>query len=162
MTDFYALLASAVGGVTSPNTAGQAKDLAESGSLIPPTVKGEERISFIAAQRERLAILLSALDREASSLQEGEGSDDGTKERPKSGMSSRKSEPDFEKIDKESVEEVGNGNGNRKKMGNRSVSGSWLPWAWGGSAQVKGGDEDVDVVMRGTEETKGKSSGVDT
>lgn len=80
-------------------------------------------------------------------------------ERPKSqmsGLSSRKSEPDFEKIDAESgAEDVG-----ERRTTKRTVSsGSWMPWSWGAK-----GEESVDTVMAGTEHERhdvGKSSGVD-
>lgn len=71
-----------------------------------------------------------------------------------SGLSSRKSEPDFEKIDAESgAEEI------EQKRG----GGSWMPWSWG-STPTPAGKEKVgegDEVMGGTEDV-GRSSGVDT
>jgi hypothetical protein len=176
--DFYSLLASAVSAATSA-TASSSKptDLSNSGTLIPPTVRGAERLSFIAAQRERLTILLSALDKEASTLQ-GQSSvppspprhvpsmlfdgssEEETSDRPvsaASGLSTRKSEVDFEKIDAESgTEEVTSGRRQAKR--GQSSSGSWMPWSWG----VKP-EEPVDTHMSGTETPKdtGKSSGVD-
>ncbi|RAL63347.1 hypothetical protein DID88_003771 [Monilinia fructigena] len=120
-------------------------ELSNSGSLIPSHVSGIERITFIQAQRERLSILLSALDKEAQTMQnekrvprnissmsfDGTSSEDDNLDRPKSspsGMTSRKSEPDFEKIDADSgTEELGNTRG----MADRAPSGNWLPWAWG-------------------------------
>lgn len=178
-TDFYTLLASAVTAATSRDPAvsspNQTRDLSNSGTLIPPTVHGEDRLSFIAAQRERLAILLSALDKEANNLQsqnvkpstprhvpsmffDGSGeSEEGSAERPKSamsGLSSRKSEADFEKIDAESGTEEVESNKRRQTSG-----GSWLPWSWG--AQTA--EAPVDTVMSGSSkpEDSGKSSGVD-
>lgn len=168
-TDFYSLLASAVSAATSSNTAtggSDARDLSNSGMLIPPHVSGIERITFIQAQRERLSILLSALDKEAQTLQnekrvprnissmsfDGTSSEDDNLDRPKSsmsGMTSRKSEPDFEKIDADSgTEEVGKA---RKMMERTSSSGNWMPWGWG----AKPGDS------TDKSEDKGKSSGID-
>ncbi|KAF4636301.1 hypothetical protein G7Y89_g1772 [Cudoniella acicularis] len=178
-TDFYALLASAVSAATSRDiSAGtnQPHDLSNSGTLIPPTVQGDERLTFISAQRERLAILLSALDKEANTLQsspsrpsssrqrhvpsmffDGSGSsEEEVNERPKSvtsGLSSRKSEPDFEKIDAESgTEEVEN------EKRRETSSGSWMPWSWGAKTETP-----VDTVMGEVpaDEDKGKSSGID-
>ena len=83
--------------------------------------------------------MLSALDKEANTLRNSsvnprvlyDGAEDEP-ERPKSsmgGLSTRKSEPDFEKIDAESgTEEV-----NQAK---RSQSGSWMPWSWGAKADT--------------------------
>jgi receptor expression-enhancing protein 1/2/3/4 len=176
-TDFYALLASAVSAATSSRdpASTQAHDLSNSGTLIPPSVHGADRLSFIAAQRERLSILLSALDKEANTLQEekasgprnvpsmffdGSSGSEEEKERPKSaasGLSKSRSEADFEKIDAESgTEEVENS----RRQG-KSSSGSWLPWSWGAKAEETA---DVDTVMSeaSSVEDKGKSSAVDT
>jgi receptor expression-enhancing protein 1/2/3/4 len=177
--DFYSLLASAVSAATSSPaaTAGKPRDLSNSGILVPPTVEGEDRLSFISAQRERLAILLSALDKEASTLQgksaprvnsrmfndgNADTEDEGA-ERPKSamsGLSTRKSEVDFEKIDAES--------GTEEMMSGRTPKaggGSWLPWSWGAKPESTKSDlTSVDTVMSGTaqEEDKGKSSSIET
>ncbi len=174
-SDFYALLASAVAAATSA-TASSSKlhDLSNSGTLIPPTVSGTERLSFITAQRERLAILLSALDKEARNLQGASSSspprhtssmffdgssEEETGERPISatrGLSTRKSEVDFEKIDAESgTEEV---ESKRSQVQRTQSSGSWMPWSWGAKAETP-----VDTVMGDTEpvEDRGKSSSVD-
>ncbi|TAQ90557.1 hypothetical protein B7494_g1132 [Chlorociboria aeruginascens] len=184
-TDFYALLASAVSAATSTNAtvspSTQARDLSNSGTLIPPSVHGEERMTFISAQRERLAILLSALDKEASTLQhggvpkspassrslanmflDGSSSSEEEAERPKSamsGLSTWKSEVDFEKIDAESGTEEAE---NEKRAAKRSTSGGWLPWSWGAKSEET---TVADSVMTGMKGMKGddtaKSSGVD-
>jgi receptor expression-enhancing protein 1/2/3/4 len=182
--DFYALLASAVNAATStagPSNVNQVRDLSNSGTLIPPTINGEERLTFIAAQRERLSILLSALDKEASNL---ESTSSGTKqrmpsmafdgssgseeevgassgERPKSamsGLSTRRSEADFENIDAESGTEEVETNRRRVTRGQSSGGGSWMPWSWG----AKAAEASEDTVM-GEDDSrgKGKSSGVD-
>jgi len=176
--DFYALLASAVTAATGSSST-QVRDLSNSGTLIPPTIDGAERLKFIAAQRERLSILLSALDKEANTLQsEGvkpsaprmssmffdgsSASEEEVTERPKSamsGLSTRRSEADFEKIDAESgTEEVENTRRQAKRT-QSSGGGSWMPWSWGAKAE----EAPVDTVMSGTskDEDKGKSSGVD-
>jgi len=153
--DFYSLLASAVTAATSTTALGkQPRDLSNSGVLIPPSVDGQDRLSFISAQRERLAILLSALDKEATTLQGQKSTsqsypsspkakafkffdgavgseEEETSERPQSsssGLTTRKSEHDFEKIDAESgTEDIGSQRGQAK----HAQSGSWLPWSWG-------------------------------
>lgn len=180
--DFYSLLASAVSAATSSNPAtipsSQPRDLSNSGTLIPPTVQGDDRLTFIAAQRERLSILLSALDKEANTLQgktksspsripsmffDGStSSEEEVAERPKSatsGLSTRKSEVDFEKIDAESgTEEVGNRRTQAAKRG-QSANGGWLPWSWG---VKETSDASVDTVIADRAgENEGKSSAVD-
>ena len=182
--NFYSLLASAVGAATSSSPSAipseAIRDLSNSGTLIPPTVQGDDRLTFIAAQRERLSILLSALDKEARNLQgtstkspaprnmslffdgNTSNSEEEATDRPKSamsGLSTRKSEVDFEKIDAESgSEEVENGRRQTVKRG-QSASGSWLPWSWG--AKAESSDASVDTIMASVGEDKGKSSAVD-
>ncbi|KAE9377283.1 hypothetical protein N431DRAFT_463059 [Stipitochalara longipes BDJ] len=181
--DFYALLASAVSAATGPSSSTQARDLSNSGMLIPPTIDGAERLTFIAAQREKLSILLSALDKEASTLQAAPGASgakqrlpsmhlDGSSgseeevaaagERPKSamsGLSTRRSEADFENIDAESGTEEVESTRRRVTRGQSSGGGSWMPWSWG----AKAAEESEDTVMGDAEDKgKGKSSGVET
>jgi len=89
-------------------------------------------------------------------------SEEEVAERPKSamsGLSTRKSEVDFEKIDAESgTEEVENGRRQTKRS--TSGSGGWLPWSW--AAKQEASDASVDTIMAGTSgEDKGKSSAVD-
>jgi receptor expression-enhancing protein 1/2/3/4 len=89
-------------------------------------------------------------------------SEEEVTERPKSamsGLSTRRSEADFEKIDAESgTEEVENTRRQAKRT-QSSSGGSWMPWSWGAKAE----EAPVDTVMSGTskDEDKGKSSGVD-
>lgn len=170
-TDFYSLLASAVSAATSSNAAAGGpgdREPSHGGSLIPANVSGIERITFIQAQRERLSILLSALDKEAQTIQnekrvprnissmsfDGTSSEDDNLDRPKSsasGMTSRKSEPDFEKIDADSgTEDVGN----TRRIAERTSSGNWLPWAWGAKSAAP-------AHSPTSPEDVGKSSGVD-
>ncbi|KAH8179127.1 TB2/DP1, HVA22 family protein [Sarocladium implicatum] len=75
--DFYNLLASAVSAATAAaTTKGDSATQPRGASLIPDSLQdSREKMTFIAAQRERLNILLSALDREAKDI---ERSDDGS------------------------------------------------------------------------------------
>lgn len=172
--DFNSLLASAIGAATargsSPNTA--ARELSDSGMLIPPNLKGnEDKMSFITAQRERLAVLMAALDTEARNLVSGSARatgmslDGGEPSVPKdnedsksmrrdssvSGLSKSRSEADFEKIERDDESP-------HRQQQDRSSSGSWLPWAWG--AGQKPAEEVRDIDMGGMD--KGKSSGVES
>lgn len=95
-----------------------------------------------------------SLDGSSGSEEEVAG---GSGERPKSamsGLSTRRSEADFENIDAESgTEEVETGR-RRVARGQSSGGGSWMPWSWG----AKAADESVDTIMG---DNTGKSSGVD-
>ncbi|EHL03129.1 putative Receptor expression-enhancing protein 2 [Glarea lozoyensis 74030] len=175
--DFYGLLAAAVNAATSNTGFGSSstRDLSNSGTLIPPSVKGdEERMTFIAAQRERLSTLITALDKEATNLQGNPvrarnvpsmffdgSSEDDPNDRPKSGLSSRKSEGDFEKIDAESGTEDAD-NKKRRQTSRQTSGGSWMPWSWGAQpAPTSTSGEDTPMREPSQEPSSGKSSGLE-
>ncbi|OBT77952.1 hypothetical protein VF21_04333 [Pseudogymnoascus sp. 05NY08] len=137
--DISGLLANAVSAATSSSPSVQATN------LVPESIQGPERASFISAQRERLMFLLSALDREATaspSEEAGRGmlggllGGDGevprrVSEAALSELSKSRSEGDFEKIDPlEGIGEAG--------AGGRREPGTWMPWGWGGSPATEG------------------------
>jgi len=179
-TDFYSLLASAVTAATASPAAYNSQfnfdgtqngDLSNSGTLIPPTVQGSDRMSFISAQRERLSILLSALDKEASELKtqgpsesasspEPNMSVDGNEDaqiRPSSamsGLSKSRSELEFERIDTDVEEEPA------RPGQNRTRSGTWLPWSWGAKAVEPVKPKETDQPV--TDVDQGVSTGVQT
>lgn len=116
--DFYSLLAGAVSAAVAAGSGGAKTATSGAGggdNLIPDNISGaQDKATFIAAQRERLAAMMNALDHEAQQLeksptptspsaQEGLGLS-----RPPSGhsvwsaLSKSRSEVDFEKIDAES------------------------------------------------------------
>ncbi|KAH7311579.1 TB2/DP1, HVA22 family-domain-containing protein [Stachybotrys elegans] len=159
--DFYNLLAGAVSalstaGARSDPSGPSAPGASGLAQLIPANLRNpNERMSFIAAQRERLSILLSALDREAQELQRSESQDrrvpsmaydghdeDEPTQRPPSGLSGwsglskSRSEPDFEKIDAESGAEDNDSLRRRNVAGGTPSAGgtSWVPWTWGTGA----------------------------
>lgn len=69
--DFYSMLSGAVAAATGTSATASSSSAAGGGSstLIPPHLQGSsEKMTFISAQRDRLNIVLSALDREAQSL----------------------------------------------------------------------------------------------
>lgn len=175
--DFYALLASAVSAATSGTAASPAQaheqDLSNSGTLVPPTIQGTDRLSWIYAQREKLTILLSALDKEASTLKgpeaaprpsvssmslDGARSMDEDLPRPPSvmsglsGLSKSRSELDFEKIDRDDHDTDEEQTPMPSMV--RQNTGSWLPWSWGSKS--------VAVEPKpAPQQDKGKSSSVD-
>ncbi|KAM5346398.1 hypothetical protein ACJ41O_009403 [Fusarium nematophilum] len=166
-TDFYSLLSSAVAAATnagglSAGTRTAGGEPSNSSTLIPPHLRDStERMSFISAQRDRLNILMTALDREAQELRteaqraqaqaahrrapsmsyDGNEDEEATQRPPSglsgwSGISKSRSETDFERIDAESGTED-DGTVRRRNVagaGVRAGSGSWVPWGWGGDA----------------------------
>lgn len=125
-------------------------------TVIPSNLQSSgEKMTFIAAQRERLNILLSALDDEAQELQRTEAlkaqqrgqqaarlnidstdDDNEPTQRPPSGLSmwsalsKSRSEADFEKIEAESGAEDDLAIRRRNVAG----QGGWMPWNWAGGA----------------------------
>lgn len=168
-TEFYSLLASAVNAASSSQptaTPSRARDLSNSGTLIPPNVQGEERLSFISAQRDRLAFLLSALDKEAGNVQaqfprlSTSAADGEALERTRSAMSSRKSETDFEKIEAESGAEDELTGGKEIPRASQGSGGSWLPWGWGAKPESSQETHSATIELIPGED-RGKSSGVE-
>lgn len=180
--DFYKFLSNAVNAattavVTSENTADKSTgaasaargpgvgafpmgDMSASGTLVPPNIQGNaDKMTFLAAQRERLNYVLSALDREAAQLRTGattaqaaaDGAQDTNPEglqpsgdRPATsssgkstgGLSKSRSEVDFEKIEAESGAEDNNQESAQPTPA--ASGGSWLPWAWSASSSDAG------------------------
>ncbi|KAF4968826.1 hypothetical protein FSARC_3855 [Fusarium sarcochroum] len=170
-TDFYSLLSSAVAAATnagaqSAGTRTVGGEATNSEALIPPHLRESgARMDFISAQRDRLNVVLSALDREAQDLRTeaqraqlntgprrvpsmayGENDDDEPTQRPPSGLSAwsgiskSRSETDFERIDAETSSDEDRPVRRRNLgAGTRNASGSWVPWGWGGDAASGGG-----------------------
>ncbi|EWG39598.1 hypothetical protein FVEG_02365 [Fusarium verticillioides 7600] len=175
-TDFYSLLSSAVAAATNAGAGGQSTgtrtvggEPTNSGALIPPHLRESgARMDFISAQRDRLNVLISALDREAQDLrteaqraQTSTGSrrdpmayggydnneEDEPTQRPPSGLSGwsgiskSRSETDFERIDAETSSDEDHRQVRRRNQGagTRNASGSWVPWGWGGDTASGGG-----------------------
>ncbi|EFZ02774.1 TB2/DP1 domain protein [Metarhizium robertsii] len=169
--EFYNLLASAVsaaasnaGGFAGSPGGSSGRSMTDSGTLIPPNLRGSaEKMNFIAAQRERLNIVLGALDREAQQIQrDGTGAshtvppggfaptgtrdmdDDQVTQRPPSGLSTlsalskSRSETDFEKVEAESGAEDDVAL-RRRHVPSGTAGGSWMPWGWGGTGDATPG-----------------------
>ena len=154
--DFYGLLSTALAQVTSAGGASRemrAEEISVRGTLIPKGMtSAAEKMTFLETQRERLRVLLSALDKEASNLSVEEKIERDVDrrlgvEKVGEGMARSKSEVSFEAIDREEVKkEVGTG----AAAGTVPGGGSWMPWAWG--AKQAAGKKSVDG---------GSSTGVD-
>ncbi|KAL7910869.1 TB2/DP1, HVA22 family domain-containing protein [Trichoderma velutinum] len=144
-SDLFGLLASAVAAATGGSGARSDAGGVSSSSVVPSHIQdSSERMTFIASQRDRLSVLLTALDREAAQLQRSGGqtqsrsrsrhrdSDEDVTQRPPSGLSGwsglskSRSETDFEKIDAESgAEDEAN---LRRRHAGGGDGGSWMPW----------------------------------
>ncbi|KAH7157747.1 TB2/DP1, HVA22 family-domain-containing protein [Dactylonectria estremocensis] len=170
--DFYSLLSGAVAAATTSGSGAAAtssstatptgRGVPNSGALIPPHLRGAEKMNFISNQRDRLNIVLSALDREAQGIRteaqraqerastnrgppsmsfDGTEDDDEPTQRSPglfgglAGLTKSRSEADFEKIDAESGSEEDAAIRRRNvggSYGTPTGSSSWSPWGWGG------------------------------
>jgi receptor expression-enhancing protein 1/2/3/4 len=159
--DLYGMLSSTLG---SAYAGGAARDghMSASGALIPENIQGkDEKLSYISAQRDRLRTLMSAFDREASSI--ATSSKAGSADRgieadvdrrmremdQSDGLRKSKSELEFESVD----HDVGTV---RQGQADPSQGGSWMPWGWG-ARTVSG----VAMGQGHGEGDMGASSGVD-
>lgn len=158
-SDFYNFLASAVSAATDAEAGpdGQPKtdaSMTDSDTLLPPRLTSSaDKMSFIAAQRERLRFILSVLDRESQEIQRAAQSSSAPRrsseaavgdeaiplpQRPSSGMSSwstlskSRSEAEFEQLEADSQPE--NDTGLRHRNPPAARRSSWMSWAWASSA----------------------------
>ncbi|KAL9639589.1 MAG: hypothetical protein Q9204_001036 [Flavoplaca sp. TL-2023a] len=126
--DFYSLLSAAIGqGCTGANRAAEVDELSRSGTLIPKNITDNaEKMTFVATQRERLRVLLTALDKEASDLSNDEMIQKDVERRlgemPTENLKRSRSEAEFDTIDDQ--EEIGSG-----EQG-KTARGSWMSWNW--------------------------------
>ena len=132
--------------------------LLNTGALIPPHLNSlGERVDFVASQREKLRVLLGALDKEAGELdiqRDVEGRTAAGGVLPKS-----RSEPDFERVEKDEANN-GGGEGVREVSGVDKGSGGWLGWL--GSGGTGGGSTKSADKESGEIKSEGKSSGIET
>ena len=133
--DFYGLLSAALGSTSATSGTSsremQAEDLSRSGVLIPPGMtSASEKITFLSTQREKLRVLLSAIDKEADTI-----GPEATIERDvdrrmageQLGESLRKSRSEAE------FEEIGNEDLKGEKV--KPQGSGWMPWAWGAKGE---------------------------
>ena len=128
--DFYGLLSAALGSANATSGTSsrevQAEDLSRSGALIPPGMtSASEKITYLSTQRERLRVLLSALDKEADGLgPEVTIERDVDKRMAGEQLGERlrksKSEAEFEEI----------GTDDLKGEKAKPQASGWMPWAW--------------------------------
>ncbi|MCJ1265592.1 hypothetical protein MMC22_005472 [Lobaria immixta] len=163
--DFYGLLSAALGqvGTGAGSREAQVEEMTRSGTLIPHGMtSASEKMTFLATQRERLRLLLTALDKEASGLETEESIRRDVERRlvtPASdddGLRKSRSEAEFDSIEREDwsgERESGGGGGGGAGGGDEGGGAkSWMPWGLWGTSQPSG---------KGKEAERGSSSGVD-
>lgn len=135
-------------GVGGGATSAQAAELSRSAApLVPDNIRNnDDRLHYVASQRERLTSLLQAFDREQDNLrtQRESGSryhDNTSSGGLGAGLAKSRSEAEFDRIERD---EIGGSPGLHGGMDNRppypltppvpldrrTSSGSWMPWNW--------------------------------
>ncbi|KAL6718419.1 hypothetical protein ACLMJK_004508 [Lecanora helva] len=159
--DFYGLLSAAVGSISasagSSNRETQAEDLSRSGTLIPQGMtSATEKMDFLSTQRERLKVLLSALDKEAGELGTEHAIEKDVESRmmgTRDGLRKSKSEAEFEEIGKEEFK----GEKGKESSKTNGASGGWLSsWGWGGASTASAPKKDKEGSV---EKASGRDSG---
>lgn len=151
--DFYGLLSAALGHVGARGGGGmsreaQAEEMSQSGALVPPELTSTaEKMTFLSTQRERLKVLLTALDKQADELSQDEMIERDVENRlraagaasPDEGLRKSKSEAEFEAIERDEwgSERAATERGQQQSgpAGSRppTSAGSWISWGgWGG------------------------------
>ena len=152
--DFYGMLSAAMGqlGATSGSSReAQVESMSRSGVLLPEGMTSHaEKMTFLSTQRERLRMLLTALDKEASELSNDEMIEQDVNRRmgeatgmdvSQEGLGKSRSATPFERIEKDEAD------------GKTAAGGSWMPWKYW-SKQTAG--------SQARESERGSSSGLDT
>lgn len=128
--EFYGLLSAALGTVSASSGASreaQAEDLSKSGTLIPRGMTStSEKMTFLSAQREKLRVLLSALDKEANDLGTEAAIEKDVEKRMAGqqlgeGLRKSRSEAEFEEIGEEELKGDRDG---------KAPAGGWMLWNW--------------------------------
>lgn len=135
--------------------------MSRSGTLIPHGMTStSEKMTFLSTQRERLRLLLTALDKEASGLETEESIRRDVERRlqvPASqddGLRKSRSEAEFEALEREdwSGEKESRGRGGDGAGDGGGGAKSWMPWGLWGTSQPRGKEQEGE---------RGSSSGVD-
>ena len=179
-TDIYSLLTSAVSTATASSRASTSRDDPTSNLLAVPSDASSpnEKLSFIASQREKLTYLVTLLDRESSSIAGNEKNIEADVDARlldltaplgtgNLGKKRNKSEHSFENIDREELPEdtaaaqkASTGN-NARATSRRTASGNWLPTSWFGSSTSTAASSEAQESTKSALEAKshGKTSG---
>jgi hypothetical protein len=151
--DWYSILSSAIGTVTSTGRSREAQDeqLSASGTLLQrqmQSMSGAEKAHFISSQRELLDHLRSTLTREEQSMPREHETDDLAYGVP---LRKNRSENSFEVVDNEDVD----------RRSDRKTSGGWSS-GWFSNEQDSSGSSGTDFAARANDDiSRARTSGYD-
>jgi receptor expression-enhancing protein 1/2/3/4 len=155
--DLVGLVSAALSGASnlySGNQNAQAEAVRSSG-IIPENIRDdEERLTYLNSQRQRLATLIQAFDREQDYLTRRRNS--GSR-RGEGGLSKSRSETEFDRIDPDEVDQDRPPPYPVTPPIIRRESSGWMPWNW--QRQVRPSEQ--DPLAYGDAPSQGRSSGYD-
>jgi hypothetical protein len=130
LTNLVSQALSGAAAMYAGNQSAQAAEVSRSAQLVPDTIRNtDDRLSYVASQRERLAALLQAFDREEDNIQTQRAS--GSRYYEGGGLSKSRSEAEFDRIDHDEL------TGGQPPypitppiLDRRSSQGGWMPWNW--------------------------------
>ncbi|KAH6616724.1 TB2/DP1, HVA22 family-domain-containing protein [Boeremia exigua] len=133
--DLYGLVNQALSGASAlyaGNQSGQAAELSRSANLVPDSIRNnDDRLNYVASQRQRLETLLQAFDNEQENIRSQQSSGnryhDGS--RTPSGISRNRSELEFDRIERDEASPRPPYPTTPPPLGRRTSSG-WMPWNW--------------------------------
>ena len=154
--DLVGLVSQALSGASAlytGNRDAQAEGMRSSGTLIPDSIRdNDERISYLASQRQRLDVLMQAFDREEDKLKQRD-----TGRRPsEGGLSKSRSEAEFDRIDADELDQEKPPYPVTPPPLDRRGSSGWMPWNWQRAARPV-----EDPLAYGDAPSHGRSSGYD-
>ncbi|KAF2263755.1 hypothetical protein CC78DRAFT_533761 [Lojkania enalia] len=160
--DLYSLVTQALSGagaLYAGNKDAQASELSRSSTLIPESIRSDDdRLSYVAAQRERLASLLQAFDRESDDLRRQR--DNGSRYEG-GGLSKSRSEAEFDRIERDEIGSDRPPYPITPPAFDRRQSGGWMPWNWQRGQPPIHRPVDEDPLAYGKEYSQGRSTGYD-
>ncbi|KAF2464709.1 uncharacterized protein BDR25DRAFT_271326 [Lindgomyces ingoldianus] len=158
-TDLYSLVTQALSGASAlyaGNREAQAEELNRSSTLIPDSIRNnDDRLKHVAAQRERLAALMSAFDREHANIKsQREG---GSRYYEGGGLSKSRSEAEFDRIERDEASNPPYPT-TPPAFDRRTSQGGWMPWNWRAGQRP----EEEDPLAYGRDNaSQGRSTGFD-
>lgn len=144
------------------NKDAQVSELSRNANIIPDTIRNnDDRLHYVASQRERLQTLLQAFDREADNVRAARES--GSRYYEGGGLAKSRSEAEFDIMDRDEVDRPPYPV--TPPVLNRSISGGWMPWNWQRGAPPPGAGQrpppEDDPLAYGRDNTRARSSGFD-
>jgi receptor expression-enhancing protein 1/2/3/4 len=169
LTNLVSQALSGASAMYAGNTSAQAAEVNRSASLVPDNIRNnDDRMSYVAAQRQRLESLLQAFDHEQDNLRTQRESGSRYYEgRPASvaGLSKSRSEAEFDRIERD---EVGGGQlpypVTPPAFERTTSQGGWMPWNWRAGqppTPLRPKDDDPLAYGNAPGSSRARSSGFD-